>query len=319
LKEQTIEQQRAKLDTYIALATQGLPIPLDLKAEVESVLVHGAGAGGGMPEEGGGGMAGGPQQKPGGIPGVTGPGGAPELGPPGAGGGINMPPPPPGLGAGPGTAPPGGGTPAATPTAPGPPGTVPQVSNERRPGLKYNTHNVGGRLAGREGSDLDQFLSDYPDLGLPFVDYVGDNTDVDDLNDVGRDTLLSLSKTWPKEASAYQHRVAEEVKVYLANTPDPEPESAKVEPSVEFKLKVNQELRKDEEKGSESIIETSSKKRIKFKAATDKKYTVVDPAEKPIVVTPKEAAKLREAYYKANKIPLPKDADTSESTEPESS
>jgi hypothetical protein len=320
LKEQTIAQQRAKLDTYIALATQGLPIPLDLKAEVESVLVHGPGAGGGMPEEGGGGMAGGAQQKPGGMPGAIGPpgGGAPELGPPGAGGGINMPPPPPGLGSGPGTAPPGGGAPAATPTAPGPAGNVPQVSNERRPGLKYNTNNMSEtRLSGREGSDLDQFLTDYPDLGLPFVDYVDDNTDVGDLNDVDRGTLLSLSKTWPKEAAAYQHRVAEEVKVYLANIPEPEVEPAKVEPSVEFTLKANQELRK--EKKADVIIETPSKKRVKFKVASDKKYTVVDPYEPTVVVSPEEEDKLRRAYYKANKIPLPKDEDTSESTEPESS
>jgi len=318
LKEQTIAQQRAKLDTYIALATQGLPIPLDLKAEVESVLVHGAGAGGGMPEGGGGGMAGAQQQKPGGMPGSVGPaGGPPELGPPGGGGGgINMPPPPPGLGSGPGTAPPGGGAPAASPMAPGPAGTVPQVSNERRPGLKYNTSNQGHPIIGaREGSDFDQFMADYPDLGLPFVDYVADNTE-DELDKIDRGTLLSLSKAWPKNAAAYQHKVAEEVAVYLANTPDSEPEPAKVEPPVEFTLKANQELRKV--KGEpDRIIETPSKKRIKHKVATDKKYTVVDPVEKPLRVTPEEEAKLRKAYFKANKIPLPKDEN--ESTEPKSS
>lgn len=48
---------------------------------------------------------------------------------------MMMPPPPPDLFGG---APPGGGPPAAQPTPAGPRGTVPEVSNERRPGLTYN-------------------------------------------------------------------------------------------------------------------------------------------------------------------------------------
>lgn len=35
LKAKTIAQQRAKIETYDALAEQGLPIPWDLKAEIE--------------------------------------------------------------------------------------------------------------------------------------------------------------------------------------------------------------------------------------------------------------------------------------------
>ena len=37
--------------------------------------------------------------------------------------------------------PPGGGPPPMTPMSGGPPGNVPDVSNERRPGLTYNTHH----------------------------------------------------------------------------------------------------------------------------------------------------------------------------------
>ena len=121
LKQKTIAQQQAKMDTYEALTAMGLPIPQDLRAEVESVLQPTQTAGeGGL------------------TPGVSGPG----MPPPGASpsGGIVMPTEPTGgLGGGPGTVPPGGGPPPASPVPPGPRGTVPEVSNERRPGLTYNT------------------------------------------------------------------------------------------------------------------------------------------------------------------------------------
>ena len=95
LKTKTISQQQAKMDTYTALTLKGLPVPQDLRAEVESVLQQS------QPPAPGGGM----------TPGVSAPGAMP----PGAGGGsgmgegIGMPPPPPGLGGWPGTVAPGGG------------------------------------------------------------------------------------------------------------------------------------------------------------------------------------------------------------------
>jgi hypothetical protein len=117
LEKKTISQQRAKMDTYIALTVQGLPVPADLKAEVESVLIQGAGA---AAPPGGAGA---------GDPGPGGPPGSP----------IVMPDPPPDLGSGPGTAPPGGGAPPTSPIEGGPAGNVPEVSNERRPGLDYGS------------------------------------------------------------------------------------------------------------------------------------------------------------------------------------
>lgn len=134
LKTKTISQQQAKMDTYTALVAKGLPIPPALKAEVETVL-------NGAPvdpnaDPGGAGMVG---QDPAG-PGAMGPdqggGPGPAAGP---GGGMVLPDAPSGLGSGPGTVPPGGGPPPASPQEAGPAGTVPAVSNERRPGLTYNT------------------------------------------------------------------------------------------------------------------------------------------------------------------------------------
>src|ERR1039458_3837886 len=126
IKYKTIAQQQAKMDTYLALVIKGLPVPMDLKQEVESVLAGGTGP---SPPPGGPPWGGGGPPPDGGAPG--GPGGP-------QGGGMVMPPPPPGL-MGPGSgAPPGGGPPPTAPNAPGPRGNVPEASNERRPGLSYN-------------------------------------------------------------------------------------------------------------------------------------------------------------------------------------
>lgn len=292
LKEQTIAQQRAKMETYIALTEQGLPVPLDLKAEVESVLVHGAGAGGGAPQ---GAMKAGP-----GGPPPGGGAGGPITGPAGGAGaqGVVMPPPPPGLGPGPGTAPPGGGAPAFGPMQPGPAGSVPQVSNERRPGLTYNTKtakNEDGeetttyRLAAREGSDMDQYLEDYPDLGLPFADYVLDSGA--ELDTISRDELNDLRSEWPQHEAAYKHRVLNETKERLAHATriadqeahEEAKEPAKVdEPNEEkeFVLRDNQELKTSSE-GDEFILETPTKKRIRVEA-THKRYALIDPLAPPL-------------------------------------
>ena len=140
LKQKTIAQQQAKMDTYKALTAMNLPIPMDLRTEVESVLQP----------TGAEGQAG----PPGGAvtPGVSGPG-EPPGGPGGGGSGIVMPNEPSGgVGTGPGgLTPPGGGPPAATPITPGPAGSVPEVSNERRPGLTYNTSVEAS--TNEEGSD----------------------------------------------------------------------------------------------------------------------------------------------------------------------
>jgi hypothetical protein len=142
LKRKTIAQQQAKMDTYTALKAKGLPIPTDLKAEVESVLGQGEAMPGGA-----GGMGGGMGPPPGGGGDMGAAGGGPPTGPGGdPGGGIVMPPAPPGINAPPGGAVPGGGPPAATPNGPQR-GSVPEVSNERRPGLRYNT-SVDGNSEG---------------------------------------------------------------------------------------------------------------------------------------------------------------------------
>lgn len=134
LVKKTIAQQEAKMKTYKALKAANLPIPSDLKAEVEAVLGGGddaaqsPGSLPGMPSGGGG---------PGGPPGMGGPGGGP-------GEGIVMPPPPGGLGDG-GLGPTGvgmgaPGTPGSTPAiAPNNAGIgggfAPPASFERRPGM----------------------------------------------------------------------------------------------------------------------------------------------------------------------------------------
>lgn len=138
LVEKTVKQQEGKMKAYKILQARSLPIPSDLKAEVEQVLGGGEGA-----------------PSPGGLPGM--PGGAGAGAPPGAGGpgggpgeGIVMPPAPPGLmppggqmggGLGPtgvGMGAPGtpGSTPAIAPNGQGiGNGYAPPASFERRPGM----------------------------------------------------------------------------------------------------------------------------------------------------------------------------------------
>lgn len=271
LKEQTIAQQQAKMETYYALTVKGLPVPLDLKAECESVLLHGPGSGGGAPQ--------GVTQGAGGAPPPGGPGGpAPGAAGAGPGGaGIVMPPAPPGLGAGPGSVPTGGGPPPASPMQPGPPGTVPQVSNERRPGLTYNTSNDGiSRLSVSEGSALDKFLADYPNLGLPFVDYLSDHYKGKDLARISRKTIDKLHAEWPKHSATYHQRVADEISAKLASIAQETEDATLAEPEEkEFVLKSNQKLKKNAKK-EEYILEVPSKKQVKIEPEEHKKYSMID-------------------------------------------
>ena len=270
LKEQTIAQQEAKMETYYALTVKGLPVPLDLKAECESVLIHGPGSGGGAPQ---GAMQGG-GMPPGGGGGPGGPPGGPGAGP--GGSPIVMPPAPPGLGPGPGTAPPGGGTPATAPNPAGPPGNVPPASNERRPGLTYNTSNDGKpRLSVDEGSAaLDVFLADHPDLGVPFVDYLIDHYRGATLAKITRKSLEGLHEKWPKYASEYQTKIADEIRARLAAAAA-EVEDATVEPDERFVLKSNQELRKTAS-GAEEIVETPLKRKVTVDPGEGKRYSMID-------------------------------------------
>jgi hypothetical protein len=125
LVKKTVKQQEAKLKAYTILRERNLPIPPDLKAEVESVLQAPGSPAALPPAATGGGPEGGPP------PGGAGPGGPGES--------IVMPGPPAGLGPGGIGNPMGmGGAPAATPQgAMGPGGgtTAPPVSMERRQGM----------------------------------------------------------------------------------------------------------------------------------------------------------------------------------------
>jgi len=123
MKWKTVAQQRAKLETFEECVNQGIPPPPDLAAEIAAMgnIAPPGGAGGAE------GMAGGPGMEA---------GGGPVGAEPGPGGNIIMPPAPPGL-SDPGV--PGGGPPVTAPEGVGG-GPVPQISNERRKGLVYNTH-----------------------------------------------------------------------------------------------------------------------------------------------------------------------------------
>lgn len=114
----TVSSQEAKMESYKILKAKGLPVPPNLQAEIDAMNAAEMGGMGGPPGAEGGLMP--PPPAAGGGP-ITMPG-APDdlLGPGGMGGATPM-----------------GGPPPAGPLSPDM-GPVPEISNERRPGLTYN-------------------------------------------------------------------------------------------------------------------------------------------------------------------------------------
>ena len=122
--QKTVAQQMAKLQAYKIMLQSGLPIPPDLKAEVESISAPGT-PGGSQP----GLPPGGTGAQPMGAPGAS----APTGGPPG-GGEMVMPPVPDDLSKALGGG--NGGPPAYGPGGPaGGPGGAPDISSERMQGM----------------------------------------------------------------------------------------------------------------------------------------------------------------------------------------
>ena len=121
--QKTVATQMAKMQTFKICAGQGLPIPPDLYMEVMGMAQQGQ-----------------QQAAPPGSAGDMGSPGQVDVGAPGQGT-VMFPAPPPDImdgGMGPGGAGgpvPGGGPPPATPMSGGPAGSVPDISNERRPGM----------------------------------------------------------------------------------------------------------------------------------------------------------------------------------------
>jgi len=151
--QKTVAQQMAKLQTYKILRAQGLSIPPDLQAEIEG--------GGAPPAPGGAPMGGGPMD---GMGGGSVDVGAPPPGGGGGGGGMVMPPAPGDLGPGGMGGPvPGGGPPPAGPIPSGPAGSVPPVSNERRPGMP-TAAVVMLKSAGVTNAEFEQFAQEMAEV-----------------------------------------------------------------------------------------------------------------------------------------------------------
>jgi hypothetical protein len=274
LKAKTITQQRAKFETYTALTIQGLPVPADLKAEVESVLQPAGQPAAGTPMGG--------QQPP--MPGGAGP----EAGP----GGIMMPEPPGDLmggGLGPGGIGgpvPGGGPPPAGPITPGPAGTVPEVSNERRPGLTYNTHTSSTEP---DWLNLHEAAEAVQQGASP--------------NWVGRQMRKALL-----DDGAGEVRTSAIVKGFLdqvlgVTSPevevDSEPDTLPVDepeiPVEEWELGTGLELRDGGNELPQRITHVG-KRDVKYTIDPSKKYSIVDPEAEPLTgetVESEEQSRLR--------------------------
>jgi hypothetical protein len=256
LKRKTIAQQRAKFETYTALTIQGLPVPADLKAEVESVLQPAGQAPQGLPMGG--------QQPP-----MPGGGAGPASGP----GGIVMPQPPSDLfggGLGPGGIGgpvPGGGPPPAGPIQPGPPGSVPEVSNERRPGLTYNTHTASQLM---EDADKQVERGVSPNL-------VGRLLRTSMVNSYGatEDDAADLVSAWLKRTFAVLES-QDEAEVDSEEEAATLTDSEDLIPVGEWELAQGQELRDKTEELPQRITRVG-KRDVKYKIDPAKKYSIIDP------------------------------------------
>jgi hypothetical protein len=302
LKQKTIYQQQAKMDTYMALTAKNLPIPLDLRTEVESVLQTGQGAQGAA-----GPSAPGMEMPPGGAPGEMGPPGggltpgvsAPGITPGAPGQGIVMP-------AAPGASVPGGGPPAAQAMPPGPRGNVPEVSNERRPGLTYNTSVAPTARDRTRRRDLrtamnvvlsEDIANENFELGVPFEDFVADQEgseyDYERLNALNEDEVAGYVEKWPAHQAEYRQAVTDEVVWRFADLQDDQEvailEDEDEKPLVLARFQELQEVATDDGKTEERIVEKRAKKRIVQQLPEGKKYSIVDPeAVVPEVDTDKD-------------------------------
>lgn len=265
LKTKTIAQQRAKFETYTALTIQGLPVPADLKAEVESVLQPAGQPAAGTPMGG--------QQPP--MPGGdAGPGQGP--------GGIMMPNAPAdimGGGLGPGGiggTPPGGGPPPAGPITPGPAGPVPEVSNERRPGLTYNTSTKQDWLADADFLVSQGYSPNF--VGRQMKQQIKEAGVDDELADQTIDTWLRRIFAVNEDVTERPEVDSEEETATLPDSENPELET----PVGEWELERGQELRNAEGELPERITRVGKKRGVKYKIDPSKKYSIVDPEAEPL-------------------------------------
>jgi hypothetical protein len=281
LKTKTIAQQRAKFETYTALTIQGLPVPADLKAEVESVLqpagqpAAGTPMGGQQPPMPGGGGSG-PAQGPGGIMMPNAPadlmGGG--LGPGGIGGAV-----------------PGGGAPPAGPIQPGPPGTVPEVSNERRPGLTYNTKTASTALGeGDWWSVAEELVTDHEFS----PNWVGREIRARLIREgAAEDQAEGVVEKWLSYVLTGNEPVDDVAEIDTSDEPGTLLESeVKVEPEVpveEWELNQGQELR-EAEGDLPTRITHVGKRDVKYKVDPKKKYSIVDPEAEPLTGETSESA-----------------------------
>ncbi len=250
IMRKTISQQRAKMDTYIALVLQGLPVPMDLKYEVESVLQGGTG----------------PAMQPGaGGAGAPGAGMGGGMGAPGGGGdasmfGAQMPSPPGGggLGPGPDSMPPGGGPPPMAPGGPAGGGTnAPAISNERRPGLTYNSPISSSVSVTSEPNEL---ISQFPEHLRVRAAQIQESID-------------KYGWFLPETESDV---IADETKVaaIIANQEQQDPD----DPST-WILKSNQKIA---QYNGENIIVEAQKKKPFLPIQPNKRYSLIDPMEAPL-------------------------------------
>ena len=214
-----------------------------------------------------------------------------------------MPSPPPGLGPGPDMQPPGGGPPPMAPGgAAGGPGAAPQISNERRPGLTYNT-----RVAGYTENNLLGSWINYAEKEILIsvqnkkdaeilaekaaADHPGFNVSIKENCEAPQGSawaMVDLSggilAPWPESVRKRAQEIKESYDKYgWFYESEPEEKTAATIQEIEedpedpasWVIKANQKI--GSENGQPIIIENSTQRKVLADVGPHKKYSIIDP------------------------------------------
>jgi hypothetical protein len=205
---------------------------------------------------------------PGGPPG--GGAGGPEAGP----GGIMMPNAPADLGPNPGNpGVPGGGPPVTAPIT-GPAGTVPEISNERRPGLTYNTSAIDWKSMDDASKAIENGMS---------PNWVGRQMRTAMINDgASEDQASNLVELWLNTVIGTVIEADLDTQKEDATLNESEVSEPEV-PVGEWELNQGQELREAEGELPTRITRVGKKRDVKYKIDPSKKYSIVDPEAEPLI------------------------------------
>jgi hypothetical protein len=185
-----------------------------------------------------------------------------------------------------GGTPPGGGAPPAGPITPGPAGSVPEVSNERRPGLTYNTHTAKTDLnEGDWWTVAEKLVSDH-EFSPNWVGreirarLMKEGATTEQAEDVVAKWLSYILTGNDDDSTVPEIDTVEEPATLPENEVELEPEAS----VDEWELPQGLELRDADEEAElpQRITHVGKNRDVRYRVDPKKKYSIVDPEAEPL-------------------------------------